>query len=88
MAAYPLAKFVPFYYKSIYPGCMRSDERETAPQAGYICPACNGPVTAEIKRHKTMGVFVPVWKPGPCHNRSCPKYVPGDKSPGSSGPEQ
>jgi len=55
---------------------MRSDERATAPQAGHVCPACDNPVTAEITRHKTMGVFVPLWKSGPCHNPDCPEFVP------------
>ncbi|MFD3696893.1 hypothetical protein ACFWUZ_12195 [Streptomyces sp. NPDC058646] len=42
----------------------------------YTCPACERPVEAAITRHKTLGVFVPVWGPGPCHNRDCPDYVP------------
>ncbi|WP_324616556.1 hypothetical protein [Streptomyces sp. TN58] len=27
------------------------------------------------RRHKTLGVFVPVWEPGPCRNPDCPEYA-------------
>ncbi|MFB7933968.1 MULTISPECIES: hypothetical protein [Streptomyces] len=35
------------------------------------------------KRHKTLGIFVPVWAPGPCHNPDCSDYLqqPELKSP-------
>jgi hypothetical protein len=64
---------------------MDRDERATTPQAGHVCPTCSHPVTAEITRHKTMGVFVPLWKPGPCRNPSCPKYVQEEQSPKKRG---
>ncbi|MEU8990853.1 hypothetical protein AB0C98_31360 [Streptomyces sp. NPDC048558] len=25
-------------------------------------------------RHKTLGIFVPVWGPRPCHNPDCPGH--------------
>ncbi|MEU8852014.1 hypothetical protein AB0C70_38640 [Streptomyces sp. NPDC048564] len=25
-------------------------------------------------RHKTLGIFVPVWGPRPCHNPDCPDH--------------
>ncbi|MFF4323477.1 hypothetical protein [Streptomyces sp. NPDC001568] len=31
--------------------------------------------TAVKRRHKTLGVFVPVWVPGPCHNPECREYL-------------
>lgn len=40
----------------------------------YVCPTCQQSVPAEAHRHKTLGVFVPVWGPGPCQNRDCPDY--------------
>ena len=40
------------------------------------CPSCKQPVEAVMKRHKTMGVFVPVWTAGPCHNPQCARYEP------------
>ncbi|MGW7078532.1 hypothetical protein ACWGH2_14605 [Streptomyces sp. NPDC054871] len=53
---------------------MRSDEHAKTPQAADgVCPACHNPVPAEVTRHKTMGIYVPQWKPGSCHNPSCPK---------------
>ncbi|MER5533842.1 hypothetical protein [Streptomyces mirabilis] len=41
----------------------------------HVCPACRQPVTTVVRRHKTLGVFVPVWGPGPCHNPECEMYV-------------
>ncbi len=40
----------------------------------YVCPTCKKSVPAEAHRHKTLGVFVPVWGPGACQNRECPDY--------------
>ncbi|WST20232.1 hypothetical protein OG264_01225 [Streptomyces xanthophaeus] len=40
----------------------------------YTCQTCEQPVPARIGRHKTLGVFVPVWGPGPCQNPHCPDY--------------
>jgi len=33
-------------------------------------------VDAVLERHKTMGVYVPAWTAGPCHNAKCSDYVP------------
>ncbi|GAA1002668.1 hypothetical protein GCM10009564_01000 [Streptomyces thermogriseus] len=41
-----------------------------------MCPVCKHPVdTVAKKRHKTFGIFVPVWDPGPCHNPDCSEYL-------------
>lgn len=48
----------------------------TPPPSDYVCSACKKPVDAVLERHKTMGVFVPHWVAGPCHNPRCPEYVP------------
>lgn len=48
--------------------------RVTQRQAEYVCPVCKHPVATEIQRHKTLGIFVPVWGPGPCHNPDCPAH--------------
>lgn len=45
----------------------------------FVCPECKQPVTAEVKRHKTLGVYVPVWGPGACHNAKCSEYVPAPR---------
>ncbi|MEC4015364.1 hypothetical protein [Streptomyces sp. H27-D2] len=55
---------------------MRRKERDTATQAEHVCPACDHPVTTVIKRHKTLGIFVPAWVAGPCHNPDCREHVP------------
>ncbi|GAA3772895.1 hypothetical protein GCM10023083_07520 [Streptomyces phyllanthi] len=28
-----------------------------------------------VRRHKTLGAYVPVWGPGPCRNPECKAYV-------------
>jgi hypothetical protein len=47
-----------------------------------VCPACGQPVGTVIKRHKTLGAFVPVWAPGPCRNPECPEYEKAGEKPG------
>ncbi|MFJ9150096.1 hypothetical protein ACIRP7_18835 [Streptomyces sp. NPDC102270] len=42
---------------------MGSDER--------VCPVCGQPVETVVRRHKTLGAWVPVWTGGPCHNAEC-----------------
>ncbi|MFI1940840.1 hypothetical protein ACH44C_27290 [Streptomyces purpureus] len=54
---------------------MSKTQHETGPEGELVCPACKHPVDTVIKRrHKTLGVFVPVWEPGPCRNPDCPEY--------------
>lgn len=40
----------------------------------YVCPSCGQPVGTVVRRHKTLGAFVPVWRPGPCRNPLCPRF--------------
>lgn len=40
-----------------------------------VCPVCGQPVATVVRRHKTLGAFVPVWGPGPCRNPKCEAYV-------------
>jgi hypothetical protein len=42
----------------------------------YACPECKHPVETVTKRRKTLGAWVPVWLPGPCHNPKCGARVP------------
>ncbi|MFI0168441.1 hypothetical protein [Streptomyces sp. NPDC017095] len=66
-----------------------------------VCPVCGQPVGTVVKRHKTLGAWVPVWGPGPCHNPGCAARAdtdparpaagerhtgPGPSGAGSSGP--
>ncbi|GGO45775.1 hypothetical protein GCM10012286_35050 [Streptomyces lasiicapitis] len=55
--------------------------REMQKRAASICPACKQPVASQIKRHKTLGVFVPLWGPGPCRNPDCAEYEPAHHRP-------
>lgn len=40
----------------------------------YVCPTCKQSVSAAVHRHKTLGVFVPVWGPSACQNHDCPDF--------------
>ncbi|MEU3526091.1 hypothetical protein AB0E62_19870 [Streptomyces sp. NPDC038707] len=39
-----------------------------------VCPVCGQRVEAVVKRHKTLGAWVPVWGRGPCRNPDCAAY--------------
>ena len=55
---------------------MSKTEHETGPQGALVCPACEQPLTMTVtRRHKTLGVFVPVWGPASCHNPHCSEYM-------------
>ncbi|WP_063756273.1 hypothetical protein [Streptomyces sp. NRRL S-920] len=41
------------------------------PREEPVCGACGEPVGTVIRRRKVLGVFVPVWRPGPCRNARC-----------------
>lgn len=36
-----------------------------------VCPACGQPVEMVVRRHKTLGAWVPAWVHGPCRNPEC-----------------
>ncbi|MFI1395060.1 hypothetical protein [Streptomyces sp. NPDC020681] len=67
---------------------MGSEGRRTVhnPQAELQCPTCGQPVGTVIKRHKTLGAFVPTWGPGPCHNPKCPDRVEEQDEQRGDGP--
>ncbi|WUN94609.1 hypothetical protein OHT51_11230 [Streptomyces sp. NBC_00299] len=55
---------------------MSKAAHETSPRGTLVCPVCKQPLDMTIKRrHKTLGIFVPVWGPGPCHNPDCPDHL-------------
>ncbi|MEV8593288.1 hypothetical protein [Streptomyces sp. NPDC052012] len=54
--------------------------RVTLP-AGQVCPSCKQPVETVVERHRTMGVYVPLWIAGPCHNPHCEQYEPQEATP-------
>ncbi|WP_268270102.1 hypothetical protein [Streptomyces sp. MNU76] len=41
----------------------------------HVCPVCGQPVATVVRRHKTLGAWVPVRGPGPCRNHECAVYV-------------
>lgn len=52
----------------------------------YVCPACGQPVERIVRRHKTLGAWVPVWVPGPCRNPDCPQYRPPEEPAETTAP--
>ncbi|MET9684891.1 hypothetical protein [Streptomyces coeruleorubidus] len=40
----------------------------------HVCPTCGQPVETVVRRHKTLGAWVPRWVPGPCRNPGCAAY--------------
>lgn len=61
--------------RRVYPEDMGSKEP--------VCPLCGQPVETVVRRRKTLGMWVPVWVPGPCRNPEC-----GDRlvrGPGETG---
>ncbi|MET8828295.1 hypothetical protein ABZX40_02485 [Streptomyces sp. NPDC004610] len=42
---------------------------------GHACPVCGQPVETVIRRHKTLGTWVPTWVGGPCRNQKCAAYA-------------
>nr|WP_145867303.1 hypothetical protein [Streptomyces capillispiralis] len=52
-----------------------------------VCPACGQPVEMVIRRHKTLGAWVPVWVHGPCHNPTCDRFLAGGTGQGQEAEE-
>ncbi|CAL9352097.1 hypothetical protein SUDANB126_00500 [Streptomyces sp. enrichment culture] len=42
----------------------------------HVCSSCGKPVDTVLERHKTMGVFAPLWATDPCRNPDCARYEP------------
>ncbi|MFJ7337277.1 hypothetical protein ACIQU3_18620 [Streptomyces sp. NPDC101110] len=42
----------------------------------HVCPSCGQPVETVVRRHKTLGTWVPRWVAGPCGNPECGDYDP------------
>ncbi|MFJ6655519.1 hypothetical protein ACIQNG_04030 [Streptomyces sp. NPDC091377] len=42
---------------------------------GHVCPVCGQSVETVVRRHKTLGAWVPQWVAGPCRNSGCAAYV-------------
>ena len=51
------------------------------------CPVCGKAVEQVVRRHKTLGAWVPVWVAGPCRNPECEAY-PGDETESGERREQ
>lgn len=63
-----------------YPEDMDSEE--------HVCPVCGQPVETVVRRHKTLGAWVPVWGPGPCHNPDCEACADPVAEPRQQEPDQ
>lgn len=55
---------------------MGKKEHEAARRGSLLCPVCKKRVDTVIKgRHKSLGVYVPVWGPVPCQNPDCREHA-------------
>jgi hypothetical protein len=52
---------------------------------GHVCPTCGQPVDTVVRRHKTLGAWVPLWVAGPCRNPECGAYEAEDAEGGQAG---
>ncbi|MCF4140294.1 hypothetical protein L1856_30800 [Streptomyces sp. Tue 6430] len=41
----------------------------------HVCPECGQTVDTVVRRHKTLGAWVPRWTAGPCHNPDCASFL-------------
>ncbi|MDT9696344.1 hypothetical protein [Streptomyces sp. P17] len=41
----------------------------------HACPVCGQSVETVVRRHKTLGAWVPRWVAGPCRNPQCEAFV-------------
>lgn len=41
----------------------------------HACPICGQSVETVVRRHKTLGTWVPRWVAGPCRNPKCEGFV-------------
>ncbi|MGA5385831.1 hypothetical protein [Streptomyces pseudogriseolus] len=56
---------------------MSSDRKRAGTRpTELLCGSCGQPVETVVTRHKTLGVNVPRWRAGPCHNPGCRDHVP------------
>ncbi|AIS00475.1 hypothetical protein [Streptomyces glaucescens] len=44
----------------------------------HACPVCGQPVETVVRRHKTLGAWVPTWVAGSCRNPRCEVSARGD----------
>ncbi|CAL9288097.1 hypothetical protein SUDANB180_06185 [Streptomyces sp. enrichment culture] len=54
---------------------MRGEQKHRTRTSEFVCGSCKQPVGTVVERHKSFGIFIPVWTAGPCHNPRCPEYV-------------
>ncbi|MGW0826523.1 hypothetical protein [Streptomyces sp. NPDC002845] len=47
----------------------------------HVCPSCGQPVPTVVRRHKTLGAYVPVWGPGACRNPKCERFEGSEEAP-------
>jgi hypothetical protein len=52
-----------------------------------VCPVCGQPVESVVRRHKTLGAWVPVWGPAPCRNPDCAEYTGPPRAQEQSPPQ-
>ncbi|MEU1040053.1 hypothetical protein [Streptomyces sp. NPDC005907] len=51
-----------------------------------VCSVCGQPVATVVRRHKTLGAWVPAWVAGPCRNPECGTYADESDESGRAAP--
>ncbi|WP_420078279.1 hypothetical protein ACN6AT_02665 [Streptomyces sp. JL4002] len=54
---------------------MDGEKHPAASLPGHLCPTCRQQLPATVQRHKTMGVYVPLYADAPCTNPTCGEAV-------------
>ncbi|AQT70479.1 MULTISPECIES: hypothetical protein [Streptomyces] len=58
---------------------MDGEKHPAAARPGHLCPSCRQQLPATVQRHKTMGVYVPLYADAPCTNPACPQAEPAGR---------
>ncbi|MFD6109353.1 hypothetical protein ACWGQT_04705 [Streptomyces yangpuensis] len=58
---------------------MDGEKHPAASLPGHLCPSCHQQLPATVQRHKTMGVYVPLYADAPCTNPACPQAAPAGR---------
>ncbi|WP_078628032.1 hypothetical protein [Streptomyces sp. NRRL F-2664] len=55
---------------------MDGEKHPAATRPNSLCPSCRQPLPTTVQRHKTMGVYVPLYTAGRCTNPGCAAAEP------------
>ncbi|MFE0581087.1 hypothetical protein [Streptomyces sp. NPDC058874] len=59
---------------------MDGEKHPAAAIPGHLCPRCHQQLPATVRRHRTMGIHVPLYADAPCANPACPEAAPAGRA--------